>query len=265
MVGRVISGGVAWVFLSLLVPTSALAAAPTNDDIANATPVTALPFADSVDTTDATTAQDDPDCVGNGPTAWYVYTPATDQQLLADTLGSDYDTTLSVYTGSPGSLTQIACNDDAVGVQSAVLFDAASGTTYFFMVGAFASGDGGNLTFSVDESDFQPTDVEVTIDGIAKFNSKTGSAYLSGTVTCTDGAVAFLDAGLEQRVGRRTVTGGGSTFVECDGTSQAWTVEVVGDNGLFKGGQARTLVFAEACGIFDCDADLEERSVALRR
>jgi hypothetical protein len=53
-------------------------AQPANDDIANATPITSLPFDDSLDTTEATMAPDDPDCFGNGPTVWYTFTPTED-------------------------------------------------------------------------------------------------------------------------------------------------------------------------------------------
>lgn len=262
MVGRVMRGGAAVLSVFLALPGVVLAAAPSNDDIANATPVTALPFTDQIDTSEATTAGDDPDCVGNGPTVWYVYTPGVDQSLVADTFGSDYDTTLSVYTGSPGSLSQIACNDDASGLQSAVAFDAAAGTTYYFMVGAFASGPGGNLIFHVDEG--EPTQVDLTIDSTAQFDPTSGSALVTGTITCSEGAFAFIDLQLEQRVGRRTVVGFGGTFVECDGSSQPWTVEVFGENGLFKGGRALATAFSEAC-LFGCATDFEQRSVSVRR
>ena len=93
----------------LLLSAAVAQAAPANDDIASATVIRKLPFADGpLDTTEATTAPDDPDCVGNGPTVWYAFTPAADAFVLADTFGSDYDTTLSAYTDSPSSLTQIA-------------------------------------------------------------------------------------------------------------------------------------------------------------
>jgi hypothetical protein len=46
--------------------------------------------------------------------------------IEANTFGSDYDTTLSVYTGSRGALTQIACNDDADLLQSLVRFNATA-------------------------------------------------------------------------------------------------------------------------------------------
>jgi hypothetical protein len=96
--------------VALLLLSAAVAhAAPANDDIASATVIPGLPFADDpLDTTEATTAPDDPDCVGNGPTVWYAFTPAADVSVLVNTFGSDYDTTLSAYTDSPSSLTQIA-------------------------------------------------------------------------------------------------------------------------------------------------------------
>jgi hypothetical protein len=134
----------------LVFSVDASAPPPSNDDFANALVIPALPFSDSADTTNATTAEDDPDCFGRGPTVWYEFTPEGDVLVSADTIGSDYDTTLSVYTGSRGALAQIACNDDAVDLQSVVQFEAAAGETYFFMVGAFGSKLGGRLVFSAD-------------------------------------------------------------------------------------------------------------------
>jgi hypothetical protein len=119
---------------------------PPNDDIANATVITALPFTDGpIDTTAATTELNDPDCFGNGLTVWYVFTPSEDVVILADPqANSNYDTTLSVYTGSPGALTQIACSDDRV------IFEATAGTTYYFMVGNFFFNSSGTLIFHAE-------------------------------------------------------------------------------------------------------------------
>jgi hypothetical protein len=126
-------------------PNTAIAQ-PTNDDFDNATVVTEpLPFADSISTVDATTAADDPECAGNGHTVWYTYTPSAAGSVNANTFGSDYDTTLSVYTGTRGALTQIACNDDFGGVQSSVTWEVVAGTTYYLMAGSFFDSPGGNL------------------------------------------------------------------------------------------------------------------------
>src|SRR3972149_5660917 len=94
----------------------ALAAPPSNDDFDFATVVTEpLPFGDAINTLEATTAGDDPDCAGQGPTVWYSFSPSQDMQIQANTIGSDYDTTLSVYVGSRGNLPPIAGHADAVG------------------------------------------------------------------------------------------------------------------------------------------------------
>jgi PKD repeat protein len=75
-------------------------------------------------------------------------------QLEADTFGSGYDTVLSAWTGSQGSLSLVACNDDFSGAQSKITFSAAAGTTYYFMV-AFCCGSGlnggGSLRFSLSQ------------------------------------------------------------------------------------------------------------------
>jgi hypothetical protein len=130
---------------------AALAAPPSNDAIVNATPVTRVPFVDAISTVDATTAVDDPFCAGSGHTVWYTLTPKRDLTITANTFGSDYDTTLSAYVGSPGDLTQIACNDDANGLQSEVTLSVTRRQTVYFMVGSFFDSPGGALTFSITD------------------------------------------------------------------------------------------------------------------
>lgn len=138
---------------ALLIPSApaALAVAPPNDNFADATVIDALPFHDSLNTSDATTEDTDPDCVGNGHTVWYSFTPAGDLTIAANTFGSDFDTTLSVYTGTVDALEQIACNDDSGSLQSRIVFPATSGTTYFFMVGSFFDSAGGALEINAAE------------------------------------------------------------------------------------------------------------------
>ncbi|HEY5990671.1 MAG TPA: hypothetical protein VIV12_30400 [Streptosporangiaceae bacterium] len=117
---------------------------PTNDDFDNPTVVTALPFTDSVFTGGATTAADDPSCAGNEHSVWYAFTPTQDTPIRADTSGSDYATSLGVYTGSRGALNQVACASSPAQVS----FNASANTTYFFMV---AGSPGGTLVFNVTE------------------------------------------------------------------------------------------------------------------
>ena len=75
---------------------SAFAAAPGNDNVADATDVASLPFSDSsVDTTEATTEATDPlTCSGAAHSVWYVYTAGADGFVNFNTFGSDFDTVL---------------------------------------------------------------------------------------------------------------------------------------------------------------------------
>jgi hypothetical protein len=132
-----------------IAPT-AYAAPPTNDDFDNAELIGSVPFNATLDTLESTAAPDDPGCFGSRPTVWYRFIAPASSRILANTFGSDYNTTLSVYTGARGALTQIACNDDvSFSLLSQVSFDAVAGTTYYFMVGG--SNDlFGSLQFSVD-------------------------------------------------------------------------------------------------------------------
>ena len=81
---RAASGSVA-----LLVPGTAAAAPPGNDEYANATSIPAVPFTDTVTVTDATVeVGEQAGCFGPSQTAWWSYTPAVDTVVRADTVGS---------------------------------------------------------------------------------------------------------------------------------------------------------------------------------
>jgi len=73
-------------------------------------------------------AADDPSCAGREATVWYAYTPAEDTLVEASTLGSDYPTTISAYTGTRGALSQVACGDEWI------RFVARAGQTSYVVV-----------------------------------------------------------------------------------------------------------------------------------
>ena len=132
----------------------ALAAPPANDDCADATAVSALPFDDAIaDTSEATTEPSDPtngcDFQKGSNSVWYRFTAPSDGVVVADTFGSDYDTTLAAYTGACGAFTdELDCDEDSGGgSQSQISFPVTSGTTYLIEVtGNDASG---SLAFSL--------------------------------------------------------------------------------------------------------------------
>ena len=74
--------------------------------------------------------------------AWWSWTAPASQRVTFDTLGSDFDTVMAVYTGSDlVSLIPVIQNDDInLGtVQSRVTFDAEAGTVYWIAVDGFRS------------------------------------------------------------------------------------------------------------------------------
>ena len=222
------------------------AVVPTNDDFEAAVTVTEpLPFTHSVNTAEATPAEDDPpdQCAATGATVWYQFTPTADMRVEANTFGSNFDTGIAVYTGTPGDLTEVTCNDDSQGASSRVRFDATANVTYFFKVGAFAGGTGGDLTFNVNVAP-PALEADLTLNPTGIVNSRTGVAMVGGTVTCSEPAFVDIFGELSQRIGRRaTVTAQFYVFVECDGVTE-WQAEVVPFNGRLAGGKAETSVSA---------------------
>ena len=62
---------------------------------------------------------------------WFNFVAPSNGQLTFDTAGADFDTVLSVWTGSTlAGLTSVGSNDDFYGKQSQVTFNAVAGTTY---------------------------------------------------------------------------------------------------------------------------------------
>jgi hypothetical protein len=237
---RVLLAAVAAVALAVPITAPALAQAPSNDDFDNAIVVTEpLPYTNSENTAQATTAADDPDCVGNGHTVWYTYTPTSTADVVANTFGSDYDTTLSAYTGTRGALTQIACNDDSGSLQSRIAFTASAGVTYFFMVGSFFDSPGGNLQFTVELLP-PPLTLGLTIDPTGSV-SRTGVATVHGTVTCSREADGiFILGNIRQGTGKKSAVASYSATVDCT-SSAAWSASVAGETAPFKRGDARVI------------------------
>lgn len=148
-----------------------------NDDLSNGMAITSGTFTTSMNTTAATAENTDPnpsapctsassqyfptDPLGWDPTAgfnhhavWFNYTPATTGIVSSlDTLTSDYDTVLSMWTGSIGTFSQYNCNDDAAGQSSAPSqmqnFNVSANTTYRILASGFYANSFGNLVLNL--------------------------------------------------------------------------------------------------------------------
>jgi hypothetical protein len=230
--------------LLAIVAPPASAEAPANDKLRNAIEIPSIPYTNEQSTVDA--VSDGPRFCSNNGSVFYRYTATETRRLQADTIGSDYDTVLGVFTGGRFDAVEVACNDDRFGLDSGVRFRAEAGQTYTFMIGSCCgNGDDDpftrNLVFSLARTTPpEPLTVDVTIDpnGTVRFN---GRAELSGTVECSTRSGVEIGGLLRQVQGDFAVRGFGDVEVACDDTGPIpWTLIIrAQDDATFVPGDAR--------------------------
>jgi len=143
--------------------TSDTPPSPLNDALDMATEIDGLPFTVTQTTVGSGSEPDEaPASCGRGDenSVWFSFTPDADVTLEVDTLGTDYDTILSVWTGDAHPLNEIACNDDDPNtglVQSWLQVDLTAGTTYFVKVTGL-NGAEGTLQLNAHDADVEPPD-----------------------------------------------------------------------------------------------------------
>ncbi len=226
---------------------------PPNDDFDGATVIGAVPFTDTVDTTAATVAVDEPtDCDGGfGPlpnSVWYRFTPAEGGPYEFSTEGSSYSTAVGIYTGSRGSLTLVSCFSEGAGLIAEV------GVTYYIRVADYFGQGGGSLVFSARRG---VTVDALTIDGTGLLDRTSGTVTVSGSVTCSEPGTVVLTIGIEQRRGQ----GAAEAEVPCSETPSTWSVTVFPFNDRFGPGRAQVSARAGLCSLLVCD--LEEASASI--
>jgi hypothetical protein len=152
-----------------------------SDAFTNASVISSTPYVDAQIVGAATSEANDPilPCsVGQGHNSvWYRFTPTSSERMLIRTLGSTYDTVLGVWTGSAGSLTNQACNDNFNGQQAEVQVDVVAGTTYFIEAASPSVVGAGTLVISV----FQPAQDD--FNGAKILAPKPSTASLNTTTT----------------------------------------------------------------------------------
>jgi Tol biopolymer transport system component len=121
----------------------------TNDDMQDALAIESIPFTGRTDTRQASREPGEPeDCGSGGGTAWYRYRSTRDENLIANTFGTDYAVRLTVFaTSGDGSLTLVGCDSDVRG-SGFVQFEANEGNAYLFQIAAQAVG--GRLVFNLE-------------------------------------------------------------------------------------------------------------------
>ena len=151
----------------------------TNDECHTAISMLCTPFVDTRPTTASTTASNEiascADGVGGG--VWYSFDAVEDGWLTLDTVGSDFDTAVAIFTGDCGALVEIGCNDDAGAVTTSRL-DAAvtAGVRYLILVGG-PNDARGSLVLSAS---FQPR--SMCVDQIADGDFEEGDPWANWTL-----------------------------------------------------------------------------------
>ncbi|BET69263.1 hypothetical protein ASA1KI_41810 [Opitutales bacterium ASA1] len=156
----------------------ALVQAAANDDFARRTVLEGRRGADSASNFGATLEPGEPVVQGmpGGASLWWAWTAPRGCIATFDTLESDFDTTLAVYTGTALSgLSLVVANDDAANAdtgQSLASFRATSGTTYFVRVDGF-SGRTGRIALRFETATASPNE---NFDEITELRGTTASA-----------------------------------------------------------------------------------------
>jgi len=139
------------------------------------------------------TSQSDPSptCGNNSheKSVWFQHTPTNDGTVVVDTIGTNFDTILSAWTGACGALTSAACDDDSGGsLTSRISMAVSAGVTYKFMVSSYR-GNGGTLDFHFS---YTPALHRLTL-GTAGTGTGTVSASPTGT-SCGAGCWDYVGA-----------------------------------------------------------------------
>ena len=185
-------GGTTLTKEGITLPTfTVVAPPPANDNLANPISITNNTFTDTKDSSGATTETTDPSpsCAqgsttsGRSNSIWYQFKPAMSGMASLDTSGSNFDTVLSIWTGSSGSFTAVACNNGIVGVGIILVTQLqnvplTAGTTYSIMLSSFGPPDPNPVALggkSVLNLTFTPTpDFTITSTGTTTQNVTAG-------------------------------------------------------------------------------------------
>jgi hemolysin type calcium-binding protein len=218
-----------------LVFTMERVAPPVNDDFDHPATVGALPFTAAQETSEASTVPDDPTCIRKLRTVWYTMTPSKEDLsksavVALSTAGSDYVATVSVYTGTRGSLTQIACGEGQT------RFTAEAGKRYFVMVGSQTI-DGGNLRLEIRNvpPPPPPATLQLKVNRTGFESVLTGDAAVQGMMGCSKETRVTVGLTLRQKGSRAD----SSERFTCKDKKIEWSVSA---NGNFKSGEAAARV-----------------------
>lgn len=157
---------------------------PVNDTCLQAEQIELLPYISTTNTRSATSVGDPAaPCVPSfGRGVWYSYHADEDGVVTADTVGSEFDTGLLVFSGDCSELTQVACDDDSGGGTGAsrVIVPVEADTTYWFVAGGY-HGEGGHLRFRIQPATPSILDFFPEAGAVGSSVSINGSSFFGAT------------------------------------------------------------------------------------
>ena len=205
--------------------TAAAAASPLpNDDMAQATTITSLPFSATVDLSAATVeAGENTECLfPSTKSVWYRYVVPSRQLIQIDLTGSGPDAGVRIYyeySGYPPTL------GNCVSMQySGLKLMVGPVTTLWFQLTV----DTGT-TAALSISSLPLLTVSSMLDPTATYNAKAGTITATGTITCNlEASFGGVFVTLHQRQGRSVAVAQGSATSTCGPTPTRWTATLYG-------------------------------------
>jgi hypothetical protein len=142
--------------LVTLLPTPALAAAPANDNWADAALITGTSGSVTATNAEATLETNELSVFGHAASVWYRWSPGRKDLVATFTTCGDateFDTVLQVFTGTAGppewsDFVYVTGADDSCGLQSTVDFLGKAGETYWIRLAGYADYSYGAFTLS---------------------------------------------------------------------------------------------------------------------
>ncbi len=256
---------------------------PANDNFANAQVLSGCSGSVNGTNIGATREAGEPDGVfPESPTTktsvWYQWQAPSTGNVTIDTIGSDFDTVLAVYTGTSVSTlgTAIAHNDDndppntpEHEVTSLVTFSATQGTIYRIAVGGFDNGGSGGDTGSIKLNWTEANCVQAPTIQFSSSNYSVGEGAGQATITVTRSGDTTGSATVDYRTADTdtftvgcadTVNNLGSAYARCDfatvvGTlsfaageaSKTFTVPII-DDSYAEGNETFSVVLSNPTG-----------------